>query len=43
MPTETLIFVAATILAFGGFAVTLAWVEVSTKAVRRSNHPLPGE
>lgn len=43
MPTETLFFVAATIIAFGGFAATLAYVEASTKAVRRHNHPLPGE
>lgn len=43
MPTEALFFVAATIIAFGGFAATLAYVEASTKAVRRHNHPLPGE
>ena len=43
MTTETLIFVAATVIAFSGFAATLAYVEASTRAVRRQNHPLPGE
>lgn len=43
MPTETLIFVAVTVAAFGGFALVLAYVDVSTKATRRRNHPLPGE
>lgn len=43
MPTETLIFLAVTLFAFGGFAATLAYVDVSTKKVRRTNHPLPGE
>ncbi|TCK28808.1 hypothetical protein EV667_2821 [Ancylobacter aquaticus] len=43
MPTETLFFVAVTVIAFGGFAATLAYVEVSTRASRRQNHPIPGE
>lgn len=43
MPTETVIFVAAIVAAFGGFALVLAYVDVSTKATRRTNHPLPGE
>ncbi|WP_018387034.1 hypothetical protein [Ancylobacter sp. FA202] len=43
MPTETLFFVAAIVIAFSGFAATLAYVEASTKAVRRTNHPIPGE
>jgi hypothetical protein len=43
MPTETLIFLAATLVAFAAFAGTLVYVDVSTKAVRRQNHPIPGE
>lgn len=43
MPTETLFFVAATVIAFSGFAATLAYVEATTKTVRRKNHPIPGE
>ena len=43
VPLATIIFVAGTVIAFGGFAVTLAWVEASTRSVRRSNHPIPGE
>lgn len=43
MPMETVLFLAFTLLAFGGFAGTLAYVDISTKATRRQNHPLPGE
>ncbi|MCS0493710.1 hypothetical protein [Ancylobacter mangrovi] len=43
MPTETLYFLIFTLIAFGGFAVTLAYVDASTKRTRRHNHPLPGE
>lgn len=43
MPTETIIFVAATVIAFSGLALTIAWVDMSTKQVRRKNHPIPGE
>jgi len=43
MPTDTLIFVVATVVAFGGFAAVLAYVEISTREVRRKNHPIPGE
>lgn len=43
MPIETVIFLTATVIAFSGFAFTLAYVEVSTRAVRRKNHPIPGE
>lgn len=43
MPMDTVLFLAATLMAFGAFAGTLAYVDVSTKAARRYNHPLPGE
>ncbi|GLK70978.1 hypothetical protein ACFSKM_08850 [Ancylobacter dichloromethanicus] len=43
MPIESLIFVAGVVIAFTGFAAALAYVEASTKATRRKNHPLPGE
>ena len=43
MPTETLLVVSAIVLAFSTFATTIAYVDVSTRAVRRQNHPLPGE
>lgn len=43
MPTDTLIFVAAVVVSFVGFAVALAYADVSTKATRRKNHPIPGE
>lgn len=43
MPRDTLIFLAFTLLAFGGFAGALAYADATSKAVRRRNHPLPGE
>lgn len=43
MPTDVLIFVAFTVIAFGAFAGVLAYVETSTRATRRKNHPIPGE
>ena len=43
MPTDTLVFVAFTLVAFGGFAAALAYVEMSTRETRRRNHPIPGE
>ncbi|WP_255607843.1 hypothetical protein [Ancylobacter sp. Lp-2] len=43
MPLETVLFLAAVLIVFGGFAGTLAYVDVSTRAARRANHPLPGE
>ncbi|ADH89642.1 hypothetical protein Snov_2347 [Ancylobacter novellus DSM 506] len=43
MPTDVLLFVAFTVIAFGGFAATLAYVEISTRESRRKNHPIPGE
>lgn len=43
MPTETVIFLAFTILSFGGFAATLWGVDRYSRAVRRERHPIPGE
>lgn len=43
MPVETVIFLAVTLIAFGGFAGVLAYVEQSTRETRRRNHPIPGE
>ncbi len=43
MPMDTILFLAATLIAFGGFAATLAYVDIATRATRRHNHPLPGE
>ncbi|MDQ0509534.1 hypothetical protein [Ancylobacter amanitiformis] len=43
MPIESVLFLALTIIAFGGFAGTLAYVDCSTRDVRRRNHPIPGE
>lgn len=43
MPTDTVIFVSLTVFAFAAFAATLAYVEASTRIVRRRNHPIPGE
>lgn len=43
MPAETLAFLALVVIAFGGFAATLAWVDHSTREVRQKNHPIPGE
>ncbi|MFK8250712.1 hypothetical protein [Ancylobacter terrae] len=43
MPVETVAFLALVVIAFTGFAATLAWVDYSTRDVRHKNHPLPGE
>ncbi|GLK84615.1 hypothetical protein [Ancylobacter defluvii] len=43
MPIETILFLAATLMLFGGFAGTLAYVDASTRVQRRANHPVPGE
>lgn len=43
MPTDVLLFVAFIVIAFGGFAGALAYVEMSTRESRRKNHPIPGE
>ncbi|WP_256441400.1 hypothetical protein [Ancylobacter radicis] len=43
MPMETVLFLTATVIAFGGFAGVLAYVDISTRETRRRNHPLPGE
>jgi len=43
MPIETVLFVTLVVVAFGGFAATLAWVDHSTREVRRKNNPIPGE
>ena len=43
MPTDVLLFVAFILIAFGGFAGALAYVEMSTRSTRRKNHPIPEE
>lgn len=43
MPTDTALFLAFTILSFGGFAATLWGVDRYSRATRRARHPLPGE
>lgn len=43
MPTETALFLAFIVLAFGAFAVTLWRVDAATAKLRRKNHPIPGE
>lgn len=43
MPTETILFLTAIIIAFGAFAGALIFVDLSTKKVRQARHPIPGE
>lgn len=43
MPTETIIFLAITLLAFGSFMATLIITDLRTAEARRKHNPIPGE